>query len=174
MTGASTTGRLDIPAIRTYPSEHLLDALVRGGYRRITGVPCSLFGDLFSRAMDREDLSFMPAAREDLAVGVAVGAALAGDPTAVFMQNSAVGMILNATQSLAELYAVPVLLVISWRGEGQDAPEHLAMGERMFDILDRAGIPVRLAADVVGGKAPIPDTAGPVALVVRRGEVVKR
>ena len=69
--------------------------------------------------------------REDAALGVAAGAYLGGKLPAVVMQNSGLGVSLNALGSLHILYEMPCLLLVTWRGfEGKDAPEHLVMGER--------------------------------------------
>ena len=39
------------------------------------------------------------------------------------------------------------LLVITWRGHGPDAPEHVEMGERMGPLLDALGVPYRMATE---------------------------
>ena len=68
--------------------------------------------------------------REDAALGVAAGAYLGGRLPMVLMQNSGLGVSVNALGSLHILYEMPVLLLVTWRGyEGKDAPEHLVMGE---------------------------------------------
>jgi sulfopyruvate decarboxylase TPP-binding subunit len=114
--------------------------------------------------------------REDAALGLAAGAALAGRRPLVLMQNSGFGGSLNAIGSLQEIYALPCLLVITWRGyAGKDAPEHLVMGEAMPQILDAMRIPWRVieAATAVAGvawaRAHLEEKPGPVALVVRPG-----
>ena len=58
------------------------------------------------------------------------------------MQNSGLGVSTNALLSLNQIYDIPTLLVVSWRGQkergdtpSQDAPEHLIMGAVMEDYL---------------------------------------
>lgn len=160
-----------LPAVRGYSSGWLLDNLSRHGYTTVTGIPCSLFGDLFEAVEQREDMRLYPATREDLALGMAAGVALAGGRTIVAMQNSAVGMVLNATQSLLELYGLHALLLVSWRGEGPDAPEHLAMGGRMLSILEAAGIPYAFASQCDSLPSEFFEADMPVALIVRAGEL---
>jgi sulfopyruvate decarboxylase TPP-binding subunit len=48
----------------------------------------------------------------------------------------------NPLTSFNLIYRIPVLMVVSWRGYGgQDAPEHLIMGEKTPDILRTLEIP---------------------------------
>ncbi len=59
------------------------------------------------------------------------------------MQNSGLGVSVNALGSLHQLYRMPVLLLVTWRGyEGKDAPEHLVMGRILPDLLDLLEDPV--------------------------------
>ena len=61
----------------------------------------------------------------------------------VVMQNSGLGVSLNALGSLHILYELPVLLLVTWRGyQGKDAPEHLVMGEVLPGLLDLLRHPV--------------------------------
>lgn len=105
-----------------------------------TGVPCSIFKGMVAY-LEKEIDSYVPAVREDTAIGIATGAYLAGKKPIVLMQNSGLGVCLNALTSLVLIYRIPLLLLISWRGhEGKDAPEHLVMGKAMTGILREAGI----------------------------------
>ena len=92
----------------------------------------------------------MPAVREDVAVGLAAGAWLAGRRPMVLMQNSGLGTSMNALVSLSLMYRLPALLLVTWRGHGgKDAPEHLLMGEISPGLLEMMRIPHRVlsAAD---------------------------
>jgi sulfopyruvate decarboxylase subunit alpha len=155
-----------------YTSQWLVDQLVKRGYDSMTGVPCSLLGDLPVVMAAEPAITSLPATREDCAIGTAVGFALAGGRPLVMMQNSGLGMVLNATQSLAEMYCIHLLLLVTWRGEGPDAPEHLAMGARMLDILKSSQTPHAYAADVANLPEAFFAHRGPVALIVRKGELV--
>jgi len=125
------------------------------------------------RAEARED--YIPAAREDLAVGFAAGAVLAGRKAAVFMQNSGLCVATNALASLSLLYEIPVLLVVSWRGRGPDAPEHLLTGAFTPGLLGLLGIPwwdldpVRWEDQLVEADGAAGRGRRPAALLVRKG-----
>ncbi len=57
------------------------------------------------------------------------------------MQNSGLGYCLNAFTSLNLIYKIPTLVVMSWRGcGGNDAPEHIIMGEINEDLLKTSGM----------------------------------
>jgi len=155
--------------------EELASALRAHGFDFFTGVPCSLVASLI---VALEPHGYVAETREDAALGLAAGAALAGRRPLVLMQNSGFGVSLNAIGSLQDIYALPCLLVVTWRGyEGNDAPEHLVMGEAMPAIFDAMHIPWRALgtdaaaadADVAWARARLDEKSGPVALVVKPG-----
>lgn len=127
-----TSSRIEGPAF--------VDAISERGFRFLTGVPCSIFSPLYKELEKRPDLRYLPSVREDSAVGIAVGAYLAGQRPVVMMQNSGLGYSLNAFTSLAMIYEIPLLVLVSWRGYlGNDAPEHLVIGRSMLQLLDAVG-----------------------------------
>ncbi|MFH1022820.1 MAG: thiamine pyrophosphate-binding protein [Planctomycetota bacterium] len=122
-----------------------LDSLASHGFTFATGVPCSIFKGILREIEVYRRIPYVPAVREDAALGMAVGAWLGGKAPVVFMQNSGLGTGLNALQSLVMLYRAPVLLVVSWRGkDGMDSPEHALSGATTPDVLKLCGIPHRV------------------------------
>ena len=155
-------------------AERFVDRLLAAGFDFFVGVPCSLVKSLLTE-LERREL-YLGETREDAALGVAAGAYLAGRTPVVIMQNSGLGVSLNALGSLHLLYRIPALLLVTWRGyQGEDAPEHLVMGEVLPRLLELFGVPFRaplaeaMDADVDWASARIRDTRRPVALVVRPG-----
>lgn len=140
------------------------------GYDFFTGVPCSLLNG-FYRALQEAEVRYHPATREDLALGLAAGAALAGARPVVLMQNSGLGLSINALLSLQRMYSLPVLLLITWRGCGPDAPEHVEMGRRLPAILEALGVPYRHALDGDACDPPFHVRGEPIALLVRPREL---
>src|SRR4029450_11548422 len=121
-------------------------------------------------------LPYVPAVREDVSVGIAAGAWLAGRRPMVLMQNSGLGTSMNALVSLSLMYRLPALLLVTWRGyAGKDAPEHLLMGEISPGLLDMMRIPHRVlsarsvADDVAWGRAESERLSQPVALLLPPG-----
>jgi len=111
-------------------SEIFSKLLLSKGFDFYTGVPCSLLSGLIRIIDDDPKTPYFPAVREDAAVGLCTGAYLAGKLPVLLMQNSGLGYCLNAFTSLNLIYKIPVLVIMSWRGEDRsDAPEHIIMGE---------------------------------------------
>ena len=107
---------------------NFLRLLLDAGFDFFTGVPCSLAKSLIATLEERG--GYIPETREDAAVGLAAGAYMAGKQPTVIMQNSGLGVCVNALASLSLMYNFPCLLLITWRGyQGKDAPEHLIMGD---------------------------------------------
>jgi phosphonopyruvate decarboxylase len=148
------------------------EALERHGFDFFAGVPCSLIEDLIAALQVHPRLPYVASPREDVAVGLAAGAWLAGRRPAVLMQNSGLGTALNALASLTLMYGLPALLVVTWRGHGgADAPEHVLMGEISPGLLALLGIPHRvlaadtLEADLAWAAAEMDRAMRPVALL---------
>jgi sulfopyruvate decarboxylase subunit alpha len=153
--------------------------LGRHGFDFFTGVPCSLVEDLIAALEHHPQAPWLPAVREDVAVGLAAGAWFGGRRPVVVMQNSGLGTSLNALASLSLMYRLPALLLVTWRGyEGKDAPEHILMGEISPHLLDLLGIPFRvLSSDSVDeylgwAHRELDAREIPVALLVPPGVVV--
>jgi phosphonopyruvate decarboxylase len=148
---------------------------VRRGFDFFTGVPCSLVKGILAE-LERRGL-FTVDTREDAALGLAAGAYLGGRLPVVVMQNSGLGVSLNAIASLQRLYKIPALLLVTWRGhDGADAPEHNIMGPVTRGVLDLFGVPHRapaapdaLVAAVDWAADAIAATGEPAAIIVRPG-----
>lgn len=145
-----------------------------------SGVPDSTLLPLYDALPRHPELRYVPAAREDAALGVASAAYFAGGLGGVLLQNSGLGNIVNGLTSFNLLYKVPALLVVGWRGYGgepNDAPEHWIMGAKTAALLDLLGVPyeapgpgdVEPALD--GLLQRIKTQSIPGALIVRPGVV---
>jgi phosphonopyruvate decarboxylase len=152
--------------------------LKKNGFDFCTGVPCSVLSNIINYMSKSTEFTYIPATREDEAIGIAVGAYLGGKKPVVLMQNSGLGTSINALTSLVLLYRVPLLLVISWRGyQGKDAPEHLFMGKYMLDFLNVMKIPAEiiekniLEEQVMRACLLIEENRLPVALILKKGVI---
>ncbi|MQG20431.1 MAG: hypothetical protein FI725_00310 [SAR202 cluster bacterium] len=129
----------------TIPSTEFWAALKSRGFGFFAGVPDSTFGPAYNDLLNDTEIKYVPAVREDVALGVVSAAALSGKNGAVVMQNSGVGNIINPLTSFNLLYKVPALLIIGWRGFGgppNDAPEHWIMGVKTPEMLSTLDMPV--------------------------------
>jgi len=146
------------------------------GFNFSTGVPCSILKDIIIYLSSHPDIPYIPATREDEALGIASGAYLAGRKPIVLMQNSGLGSAINPLASLDILYKIPMLLLISWRGyQGKEAPEHLIMGEVTTRLLEDIGVPVQVISEDDPEKAisvsikSMEERQIPAAVILRRG-----
>ena len=114
----------------------LLNMLEKAGFDFFTGVPCSYLTPLCSLLAQRDSSFHVTAPREDLALGLAAGAYLAGRLPVVYMQNSGLGYCLEAFASLQIIYRIPALVLMSYRGpEDRGWEEHQVIGEHTEDLL---------------------------------------
>ena len=110
------------------------------------GVPDSLLKNLCAYITDYADAAHnIIAANEGGAMGLAAGHYLAtGQIPVVYMQNSGEGNIINPLASLTDpdVYNIPVLLVIGWRGKPgvHDEPQHVKQGKVTTGLLNVMGI----------------------------------
>ena len=158
------------------PPQRLAAELSELGYDFFTGVPCSLISGLIAVLDESPAHSYYPETREDAAIGLACGAYLAGKRPVVLMQNSGLGVCINALTSLTLLYKTPALLLITWRGyEGKDAPEHIIMGDVSGQLLETIGVPYRapepetLLDDLAWATRYQEEHSLPAALLLRSG-----
>ena len=117
------------------------------GYPIFSGVHDSSFGNAYMQIVNDSDVHFVPAIREDIALGIASSAYFSGQKGGIVMQNSGIGNIINPLTSYNLMYKVPALLIVGWRGFGgppNDAPEHWIMGEKTPEIFDMLKIPYRI------------------------------
>lgn len=86
--------------------------------------------------------------REEEAIGIATGMILAGSRSLVFMQNAGFGNSISTITSLIQLYKIPILFVIGWRGfKKSDAPEHLDFGKIQPDLLKLLDIKTKILSE---------------------------
>lgn len=147
------------------------------------GVPDSLLKELCACVTDiLPSEQQVIAANEGNAVGLAIGHYLAtSQPGVVYMQNSGQGNAVNPLMSLADdqVYGIPVLLLIGWRGEPDvhDEPQHKKQGVITLSLLDTMGIPYKVLPDdeesakqaVAEAVAYLAKENAPYALVVKKG-----
>jgi len=154
-----------------------LNCLKEKGVFFLSGVPCSILKPVIRHIIADPDFHYVNAVRENAALGVASGAYLAGTKSAIFIQNSGLGNIINALTSFNLIYKIPVLMFITWRGyQGKDAPEHIIMGEKMLPLLDFIEIPYRVLGqqykrDIAWAISTIKANSVPVALILKKGMI---
>lgn len=148
-----------------------------------SGVPDSTFADwmTFLDQKHGKCLTNIIACNECEAVALVTGYHLAtGKIGGVYLQNAGEGKIVNPLTSLCdpEIYSIPLLLMIGWRGEPglHDEPQHRKMGKITLPLLDLLDIPYNILPESAKKAEPVLDkllrTAEmekkPVALIIRK------
>lgn len=146
-----------------------------------TGVPDSLLNNFCSYVDDNcENNKHITAANEGNAIALAAGYYLAtGKFGAVYMQNSGLGNTVNPLTSLTdkEVYKIPMLLIIGWRGEPgiKDEPQHIKQGKVTEDQLRVLEVPYfivdsssDISSVIKNAIEQIREGGSPVALLVKK------
>lgn len=129
-----------------------LDECQKNGISFFSGVPDSLLkgfcDELFVRYGSDSD-AHVVAHNEGGAIALCAGHYLStSKPGLCYMQNSGIGNAFNPLVSLMDpdVYSIPCLLVIGWRGEPgvKDEPQHVKQGKVTIGILELMGIPYRI------------------------------
>lgn len=162
-----------------------LAASRQAGFGLWTGVPCSYLTSFIDGVIADVDTRYVPAANEGDAVAIGAGARLGGMPSVVMMQNSGLGNAVNPLSSLCETLRIPVLLIVTLRGDPNgpaDEPQHSRMGAITTDLLELLGIPwewfpredAGIESSLTRAQTTMAATGMPAALVMRKGSVSAR
>ncbi len=154
------------------------------GFLLYAGVPCSYLKPFINYVIDDAELRYIGAANEGDAIAVAAGAELAGQRGVVMFQNSGFGNAVNPLTSLTHTFRIPVLIIVTLRGEPggpADEPQHELMGRITSDLLDLIGIdwdwfPTdedQIEAVLERAVMTMDEQCRPFALVMRKGSVAK-
>jgi phosphonopyruvate decarboxylase len=115
----------------------------RLGFDFWAGVPCSYLTPFINYTIGDSELTYISSANEGDAVATASGAALGGHRSVAMMQNSGLGNAVSPLTSLNHVFQVPILLIVTLRGEPgkPDEPQHELMGQITPSLLDVMRIP---------------------------------
>nr|VFK32687.1 MAG: phosphonopyruvate decarboxylase [Candidatus Kentron sp. MB]VFK35532.1 MAG: phosphonopyruvate decarboxylase [Candidatus Kentron sp. MB]VFK77334.1 MAG: phosphonopyruvate decarboxylase [Candidatus Kentron sp. MB] len=163
-------------------AEHFIDLAAERGFTLYSGVPCSYLKPLINCVITNNRIRYIPAANEGDAVAITAGAELGGLRGVAMMQNSGLGNAVNPLTSLTHTLRIPVLLIITLRGEvggPADEPQHGLMGPITTNMLELMRIPWAYFPTEEVESGPILDRAvnymdkenRPYALVMKKGSV---
>jgi len=154
------------------------------GYTFYTGVPCSFLKPLINHVIQSPDVDYIAATSEGEAVGIAAGAYLSGRRVVVMCQNSGLGNMVNPLTSLNFPFRIPLLLIITLRGEPRlnDEPQHELMGQITGELLETLhiqwdffpDIPEKVAMVLDRAENEMAKTGLPFALIMKKGSVVNK
>jgi len=157
--------------------------LVKNNVEFFTGVPDSLLKQ-FCLCVDDNvpEKNHIITANEGNAIALASGYHMATEKLPmVYMQNSGLGNSINPLLSLCDpdVYSIPLLLLIGWRGEPgvADEPQHVKQGKVQLDLLKVMDIPYEIISgdeqyaekQIVSSVEKALKQSRPLALLIRKG-----
>jgi sulfopyruvate decarboxylase subunit alpha len=123
-------------------------ALKQSGVRIISALPETWLVHLINMAESDPDMTLVRLTREEEAIGISAGAHLAGVRSALLMQNHGFLAAINPIVSLAFLYKIPLLMLISYRGHmGERDPWQTQGGRLTEPVLKALDIPYEHLTD---------------------------
>lgn len=143
----------------------VFECLSQHGVTYFTGVPDSYLNGFCNYALANCGDRNVITANEGNSVALAAGHYLATkEIPLVYMQNSGEGNAVNPLASLVDknVYAIPMILLIGWRGQGStepNHPQHKLQGEITTGLLDLLHIPYTVLSDSNDEFESVVDTA---------------
>jgi phosphonopyruvate decarboxylase len=131
-------------------TEFFFKGLIKNNINFFSGVPDSLLKNICAYISDHADFkNHIIAANEGNALAIGIGYYLAtGKLPLIYMQNSGLGNIVNPLLSLSdpEVYSIPMLLMIGWRGQPgiKDEPQHKKQGRVTIEMLETMEVPYQI------------------------------
>ena len=157
-------------------SKAVFEGIKAAGIKTISALPETWLGLLLQRAEADPDVQLIQVAKEEEAIGVAAGAYFADEPHVLLMQNHGFLAAINGIVSLAQLYGIPLCMLIALRGHwGEPYPWHTRGGIITEEVLRALGIPFEYARDPAKAARQIREaytfsksSLSPVALLLTR------
>ena len=119
-------------------SKRIYQALKNCGVGLISALPETWLVHLIQMAEDDSQMILVRLAKEEEGIGISAGAHLAGVKSALLMQNHGFLASINGIVSLAQLYRIPLLMLISYRGDFGERDPWQTEGGAVTEALLRA------------------------------------
>ena len=106
----------------------MFNFLSNNGIKNFIGVPDSTLKHFIEQGLKKNKI--LITTKEEEAIGISVGMTLSQSRSLVFMQNAGFANSISTITSLIQLYEIPLIFLIGWRGYlKNDAPEHEKIGK---------------------------------------------
>jgi sulfopyruvate decarboxylase subunit alpha len=119
-------------------SKIVYEALKASGVRVMSALPETWLVHLIRMAEEDPEMKLIRLAKEEEGVGISAGAHLAGIKSAMLMQNHGFLAAVNGIVSFAQLYKIPLLMLISHRGSFGERDPWQTEGGRVTESVLRA------------------------------------
>ena len=132
--------------MKEYTQREIFNYFVKKGVENFIGVPDSTMKYFVDQGLKKKRVII--ATREEEAIGIATGMSLSKSPSLVFMQNAGFANSLSTITSLVQLYQIPLIFLISWRGYlKNDAPEHTKIGRIQPSLLKSLNLKSKILSE---------------------------
>jgi len=119
---------------------------LKNKFENFIGLPDSTMKFFIEEGLKNKKI--LIATREEEAIGISIGMSLSNSRTLTFMQNAGFANCINTITSLVQLYQIPLLFLIAWRGYlKNDAPEHVKLGKVQPKLLTTIGLKSKIVTD---------------------------
>ena len=114
--------------------KRVFNYLLKNRVQNFIGVPDSTMKHFIKQGFKKNKI--LITTREEEAIGIAAGMSMSKSNSLVFMQNAGFANSISTITSLVQLYEIPMIFLIGWRGFlKNDAPEHAKIGKIQPKIL---------------------------------------
>ena len=134
--------------MHTPTDSRIVECLADNDVGFVTSLPCKQLAGVIELADQSPDMVHVPCNREDEGMGMCAGAYLGGKRSAILMQNTALGVVVNSLATLIQFYRVPLPMIISYRGEvGEPVACQVEMAIHTRPLLGMLHIPAYVFSD---------------------------
>tara|TARA_Y100001970_G_C13995056_1_gene730273 strand:+ start:310 stop:810 length:501 start_codon:yes stop_codon:yes gene_type:complete len=124
-------------------SKQIISKLKDGGVDFFLSVPCKLLANMITILEADKEVFYSAIPREEEGMGICAGAYLGNKLPCIMMQNTGIGNSVNSIVSLLQLYQMPIVFLISYRGTpGEPVGAQGAMASVTDEILNTLRIPI--------------------------------
>ena len=122
--------------------QEIAESLARNRVEFVTTVPCKQLAGVIERVDATPDIIHVPSNKEDEGMGLCAGAFMGGKRARIIMQNTALGVTINTLATLTSTTAMPLPMLISYRGEvGEPVACQVEMAVHTKALLAQLNIP---------------------------------
>ena len=94
-------------------NDQIIADFVKHQIQFVTSVPCKQLAGVLDKIDEETSITHVPSNKEDEGIGLCAGATMGGKRSAIIMQNTAIGVTINALVTLTQFYRMPLPMLIS-------------------------------------------------------------
>ena len=129
-------------------SRLVYEALVKSGYDFAVTLPCGMLKSIITHIDESPEIHHVPLTREEEGIGIAAGAYMGGRKPVMIVQSSGIANALNSIASLNIAYQIPLLIILSYRGNLYEfTPAQVPLGLGLEGILRSLNVPYFILDD---------------------------